>query len=213
MSEKEEDLKQLNKTARKALDQINEADKAKAAQIDETAANVAETVNAAKTAEGSEAKVEAGTAQDIQIPKNINTLMDRLDDLINKMSALITNENSLLRSRDYKAVAKNAHKKNEYMRTYEALLKEFMNKKDALKDNISEQAKAELLEKAEKLQLALKKNHFFLQSVHISAKRVAERITKAIQNKLIDENATYNNRGLLNNGKEKHSAAVTDAAY
>lgn len=214
MSAKTEDLKQLNATARKALDKIDAADKANKTAIKTNTMDVAEKEQAdEKTAEQAAANLENAPAPNTEIPRDIQSLVDRLDDMINKMTAMLSNENSLLRSRDYRAVAKNATQKNEYMRTYEALLKEFMNKKQEFKDKVPENVRTELLDKAERLQTAIKKNHFFLQSVHISAKRVAERITKAVQNKLVDETATYNNKGLLNSDPARKNSAVTDAAY
>lgn len=140
-------------------------------------------------------------------------LIKRLEEVMDRMGAVLIEENELLEARNFAEVAANTEKKREVVVLYEKILKEISEQKDILINMSDKALKAKLLAKAETFSDHLRKNHIALQSVHISARRVADRLTGAVRNKLKEDRTdTYNAKGTLNSALP-NAAAMTDGAY
>ena len=135
-------------------------------------------------------------------------------EIIDSLQAVIEKENNLLSERKYDEVAANAENKAALVRNYEAILKKLEKHKDVLATIDDGALKTTLTEKGMVFEEIMKKNYFKLQSVAVSARRVSERITKAILEKVKEEPATYNANGTMRGAsKNKQQAAMTDGAY
>lgn len=138
-------------------------------------------------------------------------LVEKLMGVMDNMEGFLSEETELLQAGDFSTVAQQTDVKNNIVKQYEALLQEIASKKDVLKSMEDQKLKDSILDRADSFSHIIRKNYYALQSASISAKRVTERITKAIQNKVqAEKQATYNAKGILNNG---NGAAMTDGAY
>lgn len=132
--------------------------------------------------------------------------------IIEKLEILLREENKLLKEGRYIDVAESLSRKEELVRTYEATLRNIASKRHIFKALDNDVLKENLLERGDHLQATLKRNHFFLQSISISAKRMAARITRTVQDQIKPKSTTYNAKGYLN-ASQNNNTNLGDAAY